>query len=98
MVKLNNIQLIGSIVAVGWEDGTESYFTGEQLRKASPSAEKNSRLREIADGSAEITIQGWHFVGNYAVRFSFSDGHRTGIYSYLLLKQLADDGKDMNQC
>ena len=34
-----NIQLIGSEVAIGWDDGAESYFTFEKLRAASPSAE-----------------------------------------------------------
>ena len=34
-----NIQLIGQEVAIVWDDGRESYFTGENLRAASPSAE-----------------------------------------------------------
>ena len=36
-----------------------------------------------------VTITGWERVGNYALRFDFSDGHRTGLYSYDYLRQLA---------
>ena len=28
-------------------------------------------------------------IGNYALRFEFSDGHRTGLYSYDYLRSLA---------
>ena len=33
-----NLQLIGSEVAIVWDDGAESYVTFEKLRAASPSA------------------------------------------------------------
>jgi DUF971 family protein len=35
-----------------------------------------------------VTVTGWERVGNYAIRFEFSDGHRTGLYSYALLREL----------
>ena len=37
-----------------------------------------------------VTVVGWERVGNYAIRFDFSDGHRTGIYSYDYLRELAE--------
>jgi DUF971 family protein len=91
-----NIQLIGSEVAIAWDDGRESYFQGPQLRAASPSAETQGE-RDIfgqkygGDGSkdfAGVTVRSWEQVGNYAVRFDFSDGHRTGLYSYDYLRKL----------
>jgi len=36
-----------------------------------------------------VVVQGWAQVGNYALRFEFSDGHRTGLYSYDYLRKLA---------
>ena len=33
-----NIQLIGTEVAIVWDDGAESYLACEKLRAASPSA------------------------------------------------------------
>ena len=36
-----------------------------------------------------VKVLGWEKVGNYAFRFEFSDGHRTGLYSYDYLRNLA---------
>ena len=91
-----NIQLIGSEVAIGWDDGAESYFTFEKLRAASPSAETAGE-RDILGNQygggggrsfAGVQVTGWDIIGNYAVRFDFSDGHRTGLYSYDYLRKL----------
>jgi DUF971 family protein len=93
-----NIQLIGTEVAIGWSDGAETYFQGDELRAASPSAE-NIGERDIlgnqygGDGPKRftgVTVTGWELVGNYAVRFDFSDRHRTGLYSFALLRELAE--------
>ncbi|HEX2101043.1 MAG TPA: DUF971 domain-containing protein, partial [Candidatus Synoicihabitans sp.] len=81
-----NIALIGQEVAIVWSDGVESYLPMERLRAASPSAE-NQGERDIlgnqygGDGPKAfpgVTVLGWEQVGNYAIRFDFSDGHRTG--------------------
>jgi DUF971 family protein len=92
-----NIQLIGPEVAIVWADGAESYVTCEKLRAASPSA-SNQGERDIfghqygGDGPKQfpgVTVTGWQQVGNYAIRFDFSDGHNTGLYSYDYLRKLA---------
>jgi DUF971 family protein len=92
-----NLQIIGQEVAIVWDDGRESYFTFEKLRAASPSA-SNLGERDIlgnrhggddARNIAGVTVTGWERVGNYAIRFEFSDGHRTGLYSYDYLRGLA---------
>lgn len=92
-----NIQLIGDEVAIAWDDGAESYFTGEQLRAASPSAETQGErdiLGNLYGGGAPkkfagVRVLGWERVGNYAIRFDFSDGHRTGLYGFDYLRNLA---------
>jgi DUF971 family protein len=33
-------------------------------------------------------VLGWEQIGNYAICFNFSDGHRTGLYSYDYLRDL----------
>jgi len=92
-----NIQLIGNEVAILWSDGAETYFAMDALRAASPSAQ-NIGERDIlgnqygGDGPKRfpgVTVTGWEQVGNYAIRFDFSDGHRTGLYSYAYLRELA---------
>ncbi len=92
-----NIQLIGSEVAIAWNDGTETYFPAGALRAASPSAETRGEQDILGNqygGGAPgkfdgVQVLGWERVGNYALRFEFSDGHRTGLYSHDYLLQLA---------
>jgi DUF971 family protein len=92
-----NIQLIGQEVAIAWDDGTESYHPFARLRGASPSAETQGE-RDILGQQhgghpprdfSGVTVTGWERVGNYALRFDFSDGHRTGLYSFDYLQRLA---------
>ena len=93
-----NVQLIGDELAILWDDGSESYISAPILRAASPSAETAGerdifgRLHGGEQGKdySAVTILSWQFVGNYAIRFRFSDGHATGLYSYELLKQLGE--------
>ena len=93
-----DVQLIGQEVAIAWSDGAETFITFERLRAASPSAETQGE-RDIlgtqygGDGPRRfpgVQVRGWEQVGNYALRFDFSDGHRTGLYSFDYLRKLAD--------
>jgi DUF971 family protein len=92
-----NIQRIGQEIAIAWDDGAETYHPFEKLRAASPSA-SNVGERDIlgnqygGDGPKRfpgVEVLGWERVGNYALRFDFSDGHRTGLYSFDYLRSLA---------
>jgi DUF971 family protein len=93
-----NIQLIGQEVAIVWNDGTETFFSMDKLRAASPSAETRGEkdiFGQLYGGTGQksfggVTVIGWEQVGNYALRFDFSDGHRTGLYSYDYLLDLAN--------
>jgi len=91
-----NIQLIGDEVAISWSDGAESYLRQDLLRRASPSAE-NLGERDVfgnqyGGGSkashSGVRVVGWEQVGNYAIRFDFSDGHGTGLYTFDYLRKL----------
>ncbi len=93
-----DVQLIGSEIAIRWSDGRESFITFSVLRAASPSAEVRGE-RDIfgrqygGDAAAAptgVSVTGWEPIGNYALRFDFSDGHRTGLYSYELLRRLGE--------
>ncbi len=99
MIPPKNMQLIGTELAIQWEDGSESYISSESLRANSPSASVsgerdilgNQYGGESCKDYSQVTIDSWTQVGNYAFRFQFSDGHNTGIYSYDLLRQLAGE-------
>lgn len=96
MVEPKNIELIGTEVAIMWGDGLESFFPAEFLRAHSPSAanvgEPDLFGRRIGGSSEKsfpgVTVTGWGRVGNYAIRFDFSDGHSTGLFSFDYLREL----------
>jgi DUF971 family protein len=93
----NDIQIIGDLLAIKWSDGTEEYLPMDKLRAASPSAENKGErdLTGTVYGGTDqtefpgVAVTGWSVVGGYALLFTFSDGHRTGIYPYTYLKELA---------
>lgn len=96
MVEPKRIELIGTEVAILWNDGVESFLPSEYLRVNSPSAE-NVGERDLfgrkMGGSGQrsfpgVTVTSWERVGNYAIRFDFSDGHRTGLYIFDYLREL----------
>jgi len=91
-----DVQIIGREIAIRWDDGAESFHGHEELRAASPSA-SNQGERDIlgnrygGDGPKSfpgVAVTSWERVGNYALRFDFSDGHRTGLYSFEYLRRL----------
>ena len=91
-----DVQIIGSEVAIRWDDGKESFLSFATLRAASPSAETRGERDifghqyggNVPRNFVGVEVTGWERIGNYAIRFEFSDGHRTGLYSYELLRQL----------
>ncbi len=97
MVEPKLVQIVGEEVAIVWSDGAETYHKPDALRAASPSAETQGERdifgRQYGGGGerrfAGVSVVGWERVGNYALRFDFSDGHRTGLYSYDYLRKLA---------
>ena len=99
MLTPENIEGIGDSIAVKWSDGSEDFYPMETLRAASPSAENRGETdllgKVVYGGSGEkdfsgVTVTGWTLVGGYAVQFSFSDGHSTGLYGFDYLKKLGE--------
>lgn len=98
MIFPRNVQRIGDEIALSWSDGTESYITFATLRANSPSAEVRGEQDifghqyggEVPRSHVGVAVLGWEQVGNYALRFEFSDGHRTGLYTYDLLRRLGE--------
>lgn len=88
-------------LTVEWADGGTSYFTVAYLRKMSPSAEARQLRENLASNplavlppsavnttGAPLTVVNAEMVGNYAIRLSFSDGHDTGLYSWVYLREI----------
>ena len=77
---------------IKFDDDTVSQLSTEYLRVYSPSAEVkgHSAGQEVLQtGKRLVNISNIEPVGNYAVRLVFDDGHKTGIYSWKYLYELA---------
>jgi len=96
MKKPTHLDCVGRLVAIRWSDGSESVFDTAVLRRHSPSAENRGEVDILgqrhggsqAPVDPSVEVLSWEWVGNYAVRFTFSDGHATGIFSWPFLLEL----------
>ena len=81
------------ILAVAWNDGTESRYRLKTLRCACPCAVcvnewTGEKMLDDAKVPGDIRPAKLFSVGRYAMGVHWSDGHKTGIYSYEYLKKL----------
>ncbi|HLA17558.1 MAG TPA: DUF971 domain-containing protein [Candidatus Limnocylindrales bacterium] len=81
-------------LAVSWDDGHESVFDLTTLRWLCPCAfcrgeagvpgwlDSNPTL-----SASQTTLTDVQLVGNYAIAPSWADGHHTGYYTFVLLRE-----------
>ena len=87
-----------SELSITFTDGTAGRLSAEFLRVVSPSAEVQGHSpseRKLVPGKRDVTIRAIEPVGNYAVRLVFSDGHDTGLYSWLYLYEIASRKEEL---
>ncbi len=82
-------------IGFDFDDGSRSVFRLRDLRLACPCAlcvDENTgeRLLNPKTVPEDIRIESVLSIGRYAVGIFWSDGHRTGIYPYELLKHLTE--------
>src|ERR1700730_409052 len=92
----------GAGMDITWADGHASHYDFSYLREECPCAtcnderEKKTTASTTAPSSSPLlpmftpkpTAKSANQVGNYALQFTFSDGHATGIYSYDQLRTI----------
>ncbi|MFQ5776989.1 MAG: gamma-butyrobetaine hydroxylase-like domain-containing protein [Terriglobia bacterium] len=90
----------GEGVAIEWRDGHKSRYPFPYLRKQCPCAtcrEKRLQAGNRPPDPAKDLFPRYEepaqavqaeAVGNYAVRFAFSDNHNTGIYSFEYFREI----------
>ncbi len=82
-----------SALRIRWRDGHESHYPPRFLRLKCPCAgcvdEMTGRPILRPDGVDEgIHPLAIHYVGRYAIRFDWSDGHTTGIFPFEFLRKI----------
>ena len=91
-----NVQLIGSELALQWNDGVESFIEVERLRRACPCATcggepdvlGNLSRPDVSYTPSSFELVGWQVIGGYALQPRWADGHSTGLYSFQYLRRL----------
>ncbi|MDQ7006014.1 MAG: DUF971 domain-containing protein [Acidobacteriota bacterium] len=78
-------------VGIVWSDGREDFFPARDLRISCPCAEcvdeiTGERRLDPESVPADLRVERWEAVGRYALRFHFSDGHATGIFTFEVLR------------
>ena len=78
-----------------WPDGLESKVPARALRLACPCARcvdefTGAPLLDPGTVPEDLTQTAVELVGNYALSVTFSDGHRTGIYTWEALRRLSE--------
>ena len=95
--QLADGELLGRILILHWKDDHRSELPLEAVRRACPcatcgdkgSGKPRSPLHVLAP-TAPSEVRAIQVVGRYALQFSWSDGHDTGIYSFDLLRALCE--------
>lgn len=90
----------GEGVAIEWRDAHQSRYTFPYLREQCPCAncrERRARGQDVHQSKIITPLPLYQeparalqaeAVGHYAVRFTFSDGHATGIFSFDYLRRI----------
>jgi DUF971 family protein len=87
----------GAGVDIAWADGHRSHYEFAYLRDHCPCAlceDERGRKPATPDSAAlplykpKVKAQAASAVGHYALHIDFSDGHGSGIFSFILLREL----------
>lgn len=84
----------GAGVDIDWADGHHSHYQFDYLRERCPCATCRTQGANVATNNPlpmykeKVGAVQAEPVGNYAVRFAFSDGHGTGIYSFDYFREI----------
>jgi DUF971 family protein len=89
-------------VTIEWSDGHTSLHSNMGLREACPCAMCNgeppaigvSRVIPLTPSvPAGVTATKYAMIGRYAISFTWSDGHSTGIYPYDYILEMCECGE-----
>ncbi len=85
-------------LTIRWKDGHLSELSYRLLREKCPCARCNAeklqndpfRMLPTSDYWEKLHVAGIQPVGRYAIQLQWSDGHKTGIYTFNFLRELCD--------
>jgi DUF971 family protein len=96
-MRPNSYQQLGDLLVVIWDDGHESYYSLEELRRACPCAGCSGEpdlFGRLAMGPkprytpSSFQLNSVTTVGNYALQPNWADSHNYGIWTYDRLRAI----------
>ncbi len=100
-MRPRSYQVLGDLFVVVWDDGHESYYPLEDLRRGGPCAGCSGEpdlFGRIAMGpkprftAASFELQNVSQIGNYALQPNWADGHTYGLWTYDRLRAFCKCG------
>lgn len=84
------------VLELAWEAGVSARLPYRYLRAECPCAScrnewTGERILDPATIRPDLRIESMEPIGSYAVRFGWNDGHSSGLFSWDVLRRLADD-------
>lgn len=85
---------------ITWRDGTVGHFPFLSLRDLCPCAQCVDEItgKKVIDKNSipkDIQIEKAEYVGNYALRIKWSDGHDTGLYGFEFLREIFEQSMEV---
>ena len=94
-MRPRSYQILGDLFVVVWDDGHESYYPLEELRRACPCAVCSGEpdlFGRMAGGLPQryrpesFVLESVDAIGNYALQPNWADGHTYGIWTFERLR------------
>lgn len=95
-MKPRQHQILGNTLVVVWDDGHESYYEGEPLRRSCPCAAcsgepdlfgRTSVPYPRRYDSRSFELSSVQSIGHYALQPNWADGHTYGIWTFERLRE-----------
>ena len=101
--SINIIEVVNDFLLIAWNDGDESMVSLKALRDNCPCAHCSGEVDALGNiyigpqkqlNAENYTLRSIEQVGHYAIKPIWQDGHDDGLYSYKLLKHIANFGAE----
>ncbi len=84
---------------LAWEGEPSTRVPYRHIRAECPCASckdewTGARILDPDSIRPDLKLEGMEAVGNYAVRLSWNDGHSSGLFTWEVLRRLADESRD----
>jgi len=83
------VQKSKRLVKITWDDGQVQTIAFDALRRNCPCATCQALDPTRVLNDAAMDLLDVQSTGNYALRFTWGDGHRDGIYTWQTLRSLS---------